>query len=218
MSVRTSSPLSKPLLVFGILFALGLLAGCSSIPSRAPTGVREKKVQEILRTHPDWSTAVANAIADHKIFEGMTADQVVRSIGLPDQIVEKSDTNPYEAWSYRGRYLLQFSRPEGGDKGEKLVLMKIYNWPPGKASPETPSQWEATRKSKASAQSGEVLYVTTENANLRATPTNRSDNIIETLPRETPVTIIRFDDDWYLVRLEDGRIGWMAASVLAPKK
>lgn len=75
-----------------------------------------------------------------------------------------------------------------------------------------------TRKSKTSIQKDQTLYVKVKNANLRANPVIKLENIIDTLPQHTPVTFLRSEEDWYLVMLADGRIGWMAASVLTTQK
>ncbi len=73
-------------------------------------------------------------------------------------------------------------------------------------------------KSKSIFQEGQILYVKTEAANLRASPIENPGNIIDRLVRETKVTFLRSEGNWSLVQLEDGRIGWIASSLLTPKK
>jgi formylglycine-generating enzyme required for sulfatase activity len=73
-------------------------------------------------------------------------------------------------------------------------------------------------KSKSVFQEGQILYVKTKAANLRASPVENPGNIIDRLVRDTKVTFLRGEGNWSLVQLEDGRIGWIASSLLVPKK
>ncbi|HWP49347.1 MAG TPA: SUMF1/EgtB/PvdO family nonheme iron enzyme [Candidatus Limnocylindrales bacterium] len=75
-----------------------------------------------------------------------------------------------------------------------------------------------TKKSKSVFKEGQILYVKTEAANLRASPVENPGNIIDRLVRDTKVTFLRGEGNWSLVQLEDGRIGWIASSLLIPKK
>jgi len=111
-------------------------------------------------------------------------------------------------------WLLGFLLLGAGFNPEGYSAVKVKK-KPQKAPP--PSS-KAAKKSGPAVREGQVLYIKTEKANLRASPADQSDNIIETLPRETQVSLLKRQGSWYLVKLEDGRIGWMAASVLAPKK
>jgi N-acetylmuramoyl-L-alanine amidase len=53
-----------------------------------------------------------------------------------------------------------------------------------------------------------------DHANFRAQPGRRG-RILAVLKRGTRVEVLEEKDDWFRVRLEDGREGWIAESVSA---
>ncbi len=59
-----------------------------------------------------------------------------------------------------------------------------------------------------------TLYVHPSQANVRTSPAIQDDNILDRLPRGTPVVAFELEGDWYPVQLQDGGTGWMHRSVL----
>ncbi|MBD3309414.1 SUMF1/EgtB/PvdO family nonheme iron enzyme [candidate division KSB3 bacterium] len=64
------------------------------------------------------------------------------------------------------------------------------------------------------AEEQKMGYVANTQVNLRAQPTTTADNILATVPQDTPVVILARQGQWYQVRLPDGREGWMSKWVL----
>jgi outer membrane protein len=64
----------------------------------------------------------------------------------------------------------------------------------------------------------QTLYVRAMRANVRDSPAIASENILGVLSRGTPVIVFEPKGDWYPVQLEDGRSGWMHASVLSAEQ
>ena len=60
----------------------------------------------------------------------------------------------------------------------------------------------------------QILYVKNTFANVRSGPTAATDNILTTVPEDTPVEMISRQGSWYEVRLPDGREGWISSWVL----
>jgi len=64
----------------------------------------------------------------------------------------------------------------------------------------------------------QVLHVNNTQVNLRSSPTTAADNIITTVPRNTPVVALQQQGAWYNVRLPDGREGWISRWVLTSRE
>lgn len=60
----------------------------------------------------------------------------------------------------------------------------------------------------------QVLYVKNTQVYLRSSPTSTEDNVLTTLTKDTPVTLIQKRGVWYNIRLSDGREGWISKWVL----
>ena len=56
----------------------------------------------------------------------------------------------------------------------------------------------------------QVLYVNNPQVNLRSSPTTAANNIMATIPQNTPVVVLGQQGAWYHVRLPDGREGWIS--------
>jgi len=63
----------------------------------------------------------------------------------------------------------------------------------------------------------QVLYVNNTRVNLRSSPTTSSDNILSTVPEDTPVTVVQRRGAWFEVRLPDGQQGWISQWVLTAR-
>lgn len=59
-----------------------------------------------------------------------------------------------------------------------------------------------------------VMYVKNPRVNLRSSPATSSENIVNTVPKDTQVTVIQRQGPWYEVRLPDGQQGWISQWVL----
>ena len=82
--------------------------------------------------------------------------------------------------------------------------------PPAALTPSAPAP--APRELAAPERPRQVRAISTDLANLRAQPGARG-HILAVLKRGTRVEVLEEKSDWYRVRLEDGREGWVAASV-----
>lgn len=60
----------------------------------------------------------------------------------------------------------------------------------------------------------QMLYVNNTQVNLRSSPTTKANNILATVPKDTPVVVLSQQGTWYKVRLPDGREGWISSWVL----
>lgn len=60
----------------------------------------------------------------------------------------------------------------------------------------------------------QILYVNNTQVNLRSGPTTKANNILTTVPKDTPVVVVTKEGTWYKVRLPDGREGWVSSLVL----
>jgi formylglycine-generating enzyme required for sulfatase activity len=69
-----------------------------------------------------------------------------------------------------------------------------------------------------SASAEQVLYTNNTQVNLRSSPTTKANNIITTIPNDTPVTVLQQQGAWYNVRLPDGREGWISRWVLTSRE
>ena len=61
-----------------------------------------------------------------------------------------------------------------------------------------------------------VLYVKTPVANMRAEP-GTSSQVLAILQKGTQVSVLDVKDQWHRVRFNDGKEGWIPASVTAPQ-
>jgi curli biogenesis system outer membrane secretion channel CsgG len=59
-----------------------------------------------------------------------------------------------------------------------------------------------------------TLYVKTQFANMRAEPSNTA-KVLAVLRKGMKLTVVDEKSEWYRVKLEDGKEGWVAASVLS---
>lgn len=59
-----------------------------------------------------------------------------------------------------------------------------------------------------------IFYIKTQFANLREAPGDKS-KIVGVLKRGTKLSVVDGKNDWYRVKLDDGREGWVAGSVTA---
>jgi uncharacterized protein YgiM (DUF1202 family) len=62
-----------------------------------------------------------------------------------------------------------------------------------------------------------VLYVTASALNVRTAPTTDAEVVIQ-LKKDAHVAILGDQDGWLKVRLEDGRVGWVAQRFLSEEK
>ena len=70
---------------------------------------------------------------------------------------------------------------------------------------------------KASAEAPrQVLVVNVGRANMREKPDTKA-KIVQVLTKGTKVTVVSKGDQWYRVRLTDGKEGWVAESVVKPE-
>ena len=60
----------------------------------------------------------------------------------------------------------------------------------------------------------QILFVNNTLVNLRSGPSTAKDNVIATVPKDTPVEVLAKKGSWYNVRLSDGREGWISSWVL----
>lgn len=60
----------------------------------------------------------------------------------------------------------------------------------------------------------QIVYVKNTQVNMRSSPTTAAENIVATVPQDTPVVVSRKQGAWYYVRLPDGREGWISRWVL----
>lgn len=66
----------------------------------------KEKISEIKMQHPGWGKKAIKAIADGKVFIGMSEEQVIESWGRPDNInstISQWGTN--QQWCYEHQYL-----------------------------------------------------------------------------------------------------------------
>ncbi len=64
-------------------------------------------------------------------------------------------------------------------------------------------------------ESARAVFIKTSLANFRAAP-GTSGRIVAVLRKGTRVDVLEARNQWYRVRLADGREGWVAESVTAP--
>ncbi len=69
-----------------------------------------------------------------------------------------------------------------------------------------------------SASAEQILYVNNTQVNMRSGPTTAAENIIATVPKDTPVVVLRKQGAWHYVRLPDGREGWISGWVLVSRE
>ncbi len=63
----------------------------------------------------------------------------------------------------------------------------------------------------------QVFYVNNTSVNLRSGPTTKTNNILATVPKDTPVVVLSQQGTWNHVRLPDGREGWISSWVLVSR-
>lgn len=83
--------------------------------------------------------------------------------------------------------------------------------PPPAAGAPSPAPSERATGSPAAAA---VLYIGVQRANFREGPDVRA-KILAVLTKGTKLTVLEKGSQWYRVRLEDGKEGWVAESVTA---
>jgi uncharacterized protein YgiM (DUF1202 family) len=76
----------------------------------------------------------------------------------------------------------------------------------------TPTREEATKQPAATPQR---LVVSVAHANMREKPDAKS-HIVQVLTKGTKLVVVSKGDQWYRVRLDGGREGWVAESVVTP--
>jgi formylglycine-generating enzyme required for sulfatase activity len=64
----------------------------------------------------------------------------------------------------------------------------------------------------------QILYVNNTQVNLRSGPTAATNNIITTVPQDTPVVILAQQGGWYRVRIPDGQEGWISRWVVISRE
>ncbi|MGH7331591.1 MAG: SH3 domain-containing protein [Candidatus Rokuibacteriota bacterium] len=85
--------------------------------------------------------------------------------------------------------------------------------PAGSAPSPTPAP-EPPSTERLAATS--VLYVSVQRANFRQAPDVKA-RILAVLTKGTKLTVLDKSAQWYRVRLDDGKEGWVAESVTSPK-
>ncbi len=87
--------------------------------------------------------------------------------------------------------------------------------PPPGASPTRPASQPAREEAppKAPAGAPQRLIISVGQANLREKPDARS-RILQVLSKGTKLVVISKGNQWYRVRLDSGREGWVAESVV----
>ena len=81
---------------------------------------------------------------------------------------------------------------------------------PAAPSPTPPAQ------PPSSERAGSILYIAVQRANFRQTPDLKA-RILAVLTKGTKLTVIEKSAQWYRVRLDDGKEGWVAESVTSTK-
>jgi uncharacterized protein YgiM (DUF1202 family) len=89
--------------------------------------------------------------------------------------------------------------------------------PPPAATPPRPSPTPAREEPapKAPAEAPKRLVVSVGQANLREKPDGKS-RILQVLTKGAKLVIVSKGNQWYRVRLDNGREGWVAESVVTP--
>lgn len=99
-----------------LLAVMAILAGCATAAQRR---------QEYVNDHPDLQSAIAAAIIEGRVMEGMTTDDVRASWGDPERTTRAiSEAGEQDTWSYptpigrfqEGKLILIFT-------GRKLVKL-----------------------------------------------------------------------------------------------
>ena len=112
----------------------------------------------------------------------------------------------------------QYSRYATGTAASSPAAPQPAVTQPGvTATPASPAS--ATPRPAATAPSSEttpVLYVKTRRARMRAEP-GTSSQVLAILKKGTQVSVLDVKDQWHRVRLNDGKEGWIPASVTAPQ-
>ncbi|MCI0548771.1 MAG: SH3 domain-containing protein [Candidatus Rokubacteria bacterium] len=92
--------------------------------------------------------------------------------------------------------------------------------PPAVPAPSPPVIPDAPRPAAPApppppAPARRVVQIKTDQANLRESPGTRG-KVIRVLRKGTKLTVLEAREQWFRVRLDDGREGWVAESVTAP--
>jgi curli biogenesis system outer membrane secretion channel CsgG len=87
--------------------------------------------------------------------------------------------------------------------------------PPADSSKTTPQP--AVASSTASSVPAKVRYINAAEANIRMGP-GKDKAILTTVKRATKIVVVEDRNDWYRVKLENGREGWVAASVTSSER
>jgi uncharacterized protein YgiM (DUF1202 family) len=91
--------------------------------------------------------------------------------------------------------------------------------PPPAAAPTRPAPPPAREEptTKAPAEAPKRLVVSVGQANLREKPDAKS-KILQVLSKGTKLVVVGKGNQWYRVRLDSGREGWVAESVVTPSE
>jgi hypothetical protein len=85
--------------------------------------------------------------------------------------------------------------------------------PPGSAPPTPPSREPPSTERPTTS----VLFVRVQRANFRQSPDGKA-LILAVLTKGTKLTVLEKSAQWYRVRLDDGKEGWVAESVTSTKR
>jgi uncharacterized protein YgiM (DUF1202 family) len=98
-----------------------------------------------------------------------------------------------------------------------LLLLTSCAQPPAPVSaPSTPAP-PPRGGTQPSAQATRVVYVNASALNVREEPSTEADVVIQ-VKKNAELTVVGSDESWLKVRLEDGRIGWVAERFVSEEK